>query len=93
MLVVEWLPSAVDDLEAITDYIALSSSMAAIDMEELFLSAAEKIPEQPYSGRYGREAGTREKIPHPRYVMVYRITHTTVEIVNVLHTSRLYPFE
>ncbi|GAA5015395.1 hypothetical protein GCM10023206_26430 [Acinetobacter puyangensis] len=92
MLTVEWLESAVQDVIEITSYIAQFDPVAAMDMTDLFEVTAEKIPDQPYTGRPGRELGTREKIPHPRYVMVYRITNSSIQIVNVLHTSKQYPF-
>lgn len=91
MLTVEWLESALEDMTNIVDYISQYNPIAADGMKMLFRETAESIPEQPYSGRRGRKAGTREKIPHPRYVMVYRVTSSKIEIVNIIHTSTLYP--
>lgn len=93
MLTVEWLDSAIQDVIEIIDYISQFDPVAARNMKDLFISTAEKIPDQPYAGRLGLVAGTREKIPHPRYRMIYRVTHTTIEIVSIVHTSRMYPFE
>ena len=37
------------------------------------------------------DEGTRELVAHPNYVIVYRVSETTVEIVNVLHARQQYP--
>ncbi len=91
MLTVEWLTDAIHDVIEIVDYIAQDNPSSAIKMYELFKQTAQQLSTMPYSGRTGRVAGMREKIVHPRYVMVYRVTHSHIEIVNVLHTSKLYP--
>ena len=41
--------------------------------------------------RVGRASGTREAIINPNYILVYRVTADTVEIVNLMHTRQQYP--
>ena len=90
MLIVKWQPTAVEDLEAIIDYIANHNTVAAYDREDHILQSAEDLAEHPYKGRNGRRAGTRELLVHPNYWLVYEVSDL-IRITNVIHTSRLYP--
>ena len=36
-------------------------------------------------------AGTREIVVHPNYVVVYRVTASAIEVINVLHSRQQYP--
>jgi len=36
-------------------------------------------------------ADTRELLAHPNYWIIYRVTISAVEIVDILHTRREYP--
>lgn len=90
MLIVKWQPTAVEDLEAIIDYIANHNTVAAYDLEDHILQSAEDFAEHPYKGRNGRRAGTRELLVHPNYWLVYEVSDL-IRITNVIHTSRLYP--
>ncbi|EEC0797790.1 type II toxin-antitoxin system RelE/ParE family toxin [Salmonella enterica subsp. enterica] len=90
MLIVKWLPTAAEDLEAIIDYIAQFNTVAAYDLEDHILKSAESLAEHPYKGRDGRKAGTRELLVHPNYWLVYEVSDS-IKIANVLHTRKLYP--
>ena len=48
MLIVKWLPTAAEDLEAIIDYIAQFNTVAAYDLEDHILKSAESLAEHPY---------------------------------------------
>ena len=74
MLIVKWQPTAVEDLEAIIDYIANHNTVAAYDLEDHILQSAEDSAEHPYKGRNGRRAGTRELLVHPNYWLVYEVS-------------------
>ena len=39
----------------------------------------------------GLVAGTREIVVHPNYVVIYRVTISSIEIINVLHSRQQYP--
>jgi len=41
--------------------------------------------------RPGLVAGTREIVVHPNYVVIYRVTISAIEIINVLHSRQQYP--
>lgn len=91
MLPVEWKNAATWDLLEIVDYISLENPPAAERMRSLIAEAAERLGEMPYSGRGGRVAGTREKIAHPNYIIVYRVATDRVEILNIVHSRKNYP--
>ena len=92
MVPVEWKISATWDLLEIVDYyIAQENTRAAESMKNLISEAAERLGEMPYSNRSGRVAGTREKIVHPDYIIVYRVFTDRVEILNIVHSRKNYP--
>nr|WP_253353404.1 type II toxin-antitoxin system RelE/ParE family toxin [Neisseria perflava] len=74
VLPVEWKTAARSDLIEIVDYIARDNPQAADQMKFILYEAAERLGEMPYINRRGRVAGTREKIAHPNYIIVYRVT-------------------
>ena len=91
MLPVEWKTAARLDLVEIVDYITQDSPSAAENMKFLIYEAAERLGEMPYINRRGRVAGTREKIAHPNYIIVYRVASDKVEILNIVHSRKNYP--
>jgi toxin ParE1/3/4 len=58
---------------------------------DLIELAAAQLSEHPFLYRVGRVPGTRETVVHPNYIVVYRVTATAIEIVNILHSRQLYP--
>ena len=91
MAEVRWTPQAADDLEAITDFIALDSphyaSLFAMDV----LVAVERLEAFPRSGRPVPEAqdpSLRETLLG-NYRIVYRVKQEAVEVLTIHHGSRL----
>lgn len=91
MLKISWRPTATDDLAEIVAFIAEHSVQAARTIKQRIESAVLPLAEHPYLYRSGRVPGTRELVAHPNYVVVYRVTDTAVEVVNVLHSRQEYP--
>ena len=91
MLLIEWKRNAILDLIEILDYISQRNPIAADKLEQTLNEAVEKLAESPYSARLGRVSGTREKIAHPNYIIVYRVFTDKIEILNIVHSSRNYP--
>ena len=91
MAEVRWTLQAVDDLEAITEFIAADSphyaSLFAMDV----LAAAERLVPFPHSGRIVPEVDDPliREILLGSYRIVYRITGELVEILTVYHGARL----
>jgi toxin ParE1/3/4 len=91
VLPVEWTEQATHDLIEIISYIELRNPSAAFDLHALLVQAAEKIPVMPYIFRPGREAGSREYVVHPNYILVYEVKSNSIDIVRVLHAKQEYP--
>ncbi|WP_118986985.1 type II toxin-antitoxin system RelE/ParE family toxin [Photorhabdus sp. CRCIA-P01] len=86
-----WTPQALCDSEAIWEYLIVRNPDAALKMDELFESAADRLADFPYIGHAGEISGTLEFFPHEHYRLVYEISSETVWILALVHTSRLWP--
>lgn len=86
-----WLASAQRDLATIISYIAERDPAAARRLRISIEQAVVLLVEHPYLFRPGRVPGTRELVAHPNYIVVYRVTADSVEVVAVVHARRRYP--
>ncbi|MBF7980821.1 MULTISPECIES: type II toxin-antitoxin system RelE/ParE family toxin [Rahnella] len=86
-----WKPHALEDREHIFNYVAKANPHAAIELDEEFDAAAERIFLRPDMYVAGRVAGTRECIVHMHFRMVYCITETEIQIVRLVHTAQHWP--
>jgi addiction module RelE/StbE family toxin len=91
MLSVRWLPKASEKLATILEYISARNYSAAADLLHQIERAVEQLPQHPYLYRTGREAGTREIVVHPNYIVVYRVQRNEIQIVTVVHSRERYP--
>lgn len=92
MLPVFWLESADADLAAITEYIGRFNARAAERMWDRLRACVLPLSEHPYMYRISeRVPGLREIVAHPNYLVLYRVTATRIEIVNVVHARRDFP--
>ena len=91
MISLIWRETALADLEAIYDYIAVYDAAAADRLQDLIEACAERLPDHPFMYRPGRLDGTREAVVHPNYLLVYRVGTDSVEILNVVHARQQYP--
>jgi addiction module RelE/StbE family toxin len=86
-----WSPEAIEDLEAIADYIARDSEFYARAVVKKVLSVARRIIDFPFIGRIVPEIG-HEKIREClvySYRLIYKINQQTILIVAVIHGKRL----
>ena len=87
-----WTEESADDLERIADHLFQHSPGRAADLLREIYSFCAGLAKFPYRGRPGRKGGTRELVLAPLpYVVVYRITGDTVEIVRILHAAQNWP--
>lgn len=86
-----WTEAAATDLEDIVTYIWFDSPPAAKKIRQRVEATALYLRSQPFMGRIGAMAGTREALAHPSYKIVYQVNDETVSILRVVHTSRQWP--
>lgn len=87
-----WTPRALRALTNIHAQIAADNPAAANAMRDRVLAYVEtKLVLHPMIGRPGRVDGTRESVIHPSYILVYRVTAGTIDILTVRHTAREWP--
>jgi plasmid stabilization system protein ParE len=91
MAEIRWTPQAADDLEAITEYIALDSEhyakLFAIDI----VAAIERLTISPKGGRIVPEV-QKENVRETffgNYRIIYRVNSSVVEILTIYHGARL----
>jgi plasmid stabilization system protein ParE len=87
-----WTPAAADDLESISDYLALHlpsfAQSTILEIYQIILT----LRSAPYRGRPGREEGTREQVlPRLPYIVVYRVKDNDVEILHIYHGAQHRP--
>jgi plasmid stabilization system protein ParE len=64
MMELFWTQEAIQDRDAIYDYIEADNPVAALALDELFQEKARCLVDHPGMERPGREAGTRELVAH-----------------------------
>jgi toxin ParE1/3/4 len=92
MLPIEWRPTAKEDLAEILGYINARNPLAAIRLFERIEAALEHTSEHPYLYKQSeRVKGMREIVVHPNYLVLYHVTTTAIEVVNVVHAKTDFP--
>jgi toxin ParE1/3/4 len=91
MMELFWTPEAINDRDAIYDYIESDNPTAALALDELFEEKAGRLVDHPGFGRPGRIAGTRELVAHQNYILVYDVPGDLVRVLRVLHAARQWP--
>ena len=89
---IRWTGSALADLEAIGDFIALDNAVAAQRMVVGLVASVDALRDHPNLGRPGRLTGTRELVVSGTpYVVPYRVQADDVQILAVFHGARRWP--
>jgi Plasmid stabilization system protein len=91
---IEWTDPAWDDLDEMSTYLIEQEEdfQIAGEMVARILHASEQLTALPWSGKPGRVPETRElRVQQTRYALVYAVSDTTVFILRVMHSSRLFP--
>jgi addiction module RelE/StbE family toxin len=90
-MALRWHWQALEDLRGIHHYIARNNLDAARRVVATIRDQADILREHPAIGRLGRLEGTRELVVsrYP-YIIAYREKVADVEILLVVHTSRLW---
>ena len=91
-MLVRWLRTALRNLDAVAEHIALDDPRAARLVVDRVIAAVAMLADHPGLGRPGRVPGTRELVvKRTRYVVPYRVRGEVVEVLRVFHTSQRPP--
>jgi plasmid stabilization system protein ParE len=88
---VEWSPRAVEDLEAIAQYIAVDSTAYAASVVTTILNTTRTLARFPLGGRIVPEFGEeniREWFVYS-YRIIYRWENEVVTVATIVHGKRL----
>lgn len=88
-----WTEEAVEDLEAIRDYVARDSLRYSRLVVERIIESAERIAAYPESGRVVPEVGRKDfrEVIVGSYRVVYRLHEDAAQILTIFRASRLFP--
>ncbi|MDR6712314.1 addiction module RelE/StbE family toxin [Pseudomonas hunanensis] len=86
-----WHTKAQQDRLRIMNFVAEGNPEAAIVLDTEFRDRARRAALRPAIYTPGRYQGTREIVVRLNYVMVYRVTHDSVEILRILHARQRWP--
>lgn len=89
---IKWTKRALRRLDQVGATIARDNSDASASVVARILFSVEALADFPAMGRVGRAAGTRELvITALPYIIPYRVSATTVEIITVMHAAQNWP--
>jgi addiction module RelE/StbE family toxin len=91
MMQLFWTPEAVQDRDAIYDYIEADNPTAALSLDELFSDKAKYLIDHPGLGRQGRVPESRELVVHRNYILIYDVAADSVRILRVIHVALQWP--
>jgi addiction module RelE/StbE family toxin len=94
MVVIRWSIRALDDLESISDYIEKDSPEKANKFVKAIFEKIEQLKQFPYIGRKfpNKEGDKLREIIFKNYRIVYEIKAEIIEILVIMHGSRLLKF-
>lgn len=86
-----WAPRALDDLEALLDYIGRDAPASAHRFGEKILARVESLAEFPDSGSFVPEDKTQtyREVFQGKYRIIFRTEPNLVVVVAIQHGSRL----
>lgn len=89
---IEWLRTALKNLDTEAAYIAEHDPRAAAQFVQAVFDAVQQLARFPSMGREGRLPGTREwPMPNHPYLIPYRVRAGSLQILRIFHTRRLPP--
>jgi toxin ParE1/3/4 len=92
-LALRWTEQATQQLEAIAEYISVSSPVYAEQVVERIVVRLRQVQEYPESGRLVPEAPNVDirELVEPPYRLIYRVRSETVEILAIVHGRQDLP--
>ena len=87
-----WSAASVRHLHEVVEYLQAEIVGGTITTRRRILQTVTRLGQMPYSGRAGRNEGTREAVvPRSPYIVVYRVTEQAVEVLGIWHGARQWP--
>jgi toxin ParE1/3/4 len=84
-----WLPAAADDLEGIAEYLRTEAPESEAEIIFELHRGIKSLRAAPRLGRPTGTAGIRQLVfPRLRYLVTYRLTEDTIQILRIRHASR-----
>lgn len=91
MLTLIWREQALDDIDRTLRHIGAHDRAAADRLGLAIADCAQRFSEHPLMYRAGRVRETREAVVNPNYILIYRVTEETVEVLSLVHSRQQYP--
>lgn len=85
---IQFTRSALNDIRRIESHIGEENPAAASRVAIQIVATCDRLEYLPERGRPGLVSGTRELVSCWPYVIVYRITGSSVEILRVWHSAQ-----
>ncbi len=94
--IVQYLPSAVRDIEEIFEYISQDNPKAIQELLQKFDSSISALAQFPQKGSIPKDDRLRRKgyreLVIEKYLVFYVIQNDSIEIRRIIHGSRKYSF-
>ena len=92
MLILWSAHARMDILEILAYFASLNDLSTGKSIVSRIMLSIDRLAEYPLSGRQGHIEGTREiLVKNLPYLLVYRMLSSSIEVVRVFHTPRLFP--
>jgi toxin ParE1/3/4 len=85
---IEWTGKSYSDLHSISEFISRDNRAAAKQTIQLIRRKARQLAEHPFLGRRTEFGDIREFVVHSNYILYYRVSQQTVEILRVWHAAQ-----
>ncbi len=85
---VSWSQLALADMRRISVYLSADKRAAAKRLIQGFKKTSDHLALHPYRGRRSEAGDVRELVLHPNYLLSYRVSSQSVEILQVWHVAQ-----
>lgn len=89
-----WQKGAIQDLDAVFEFIGADNPPAALTVCELIEKRVGQLANHPHLGRAGRVSTTRELVvAGTPFIVAYRVAASQVDVLAILHIAMRWPDE
>jgi toxin ParE1/3/4 len=83
-----WTAMANRMLDGVGEYIAQDNPKAATKLLKQIRKSVKLLQAHPFMGRRTEFEGVRELVVHPNYLVSYRVSTDTVQVLQVWHVAQ-----